>query len=98
MGVHSESKMDQLPPNSVMVAHDLYRRTQLKSDRSVLGFAIDMGGNLATPGNGRSLKIPFGRRSGAHKQTGPDRRYHNRRRQHRSSDSEDPDPEMLSPL
>jgi phosphoenolpyruvate-protein phosphotransferase (PTS system enzyme I) len=60
MGVHSESKIHQLPPNSVMVAHDLSPAdtAQIKRE-SVLGFAIDMGGRTShTAIMARSLKMP----------------------------------------
>ncbi len=60
MGVHSESKIHQLPPNSVIVAHDLSPAdtAQIKRE-TVLGFAIDMGGRTShTAIMSRSLKIP----------------------------------------
>jgi phosphotransferase system enzyme I (PtsI) len=60
MGVGSESKIHQLPPNSIIVAHDLSPAdtAQIKRE-SVLGFAIDMGGRTShTAIMARSLKIP----------------------------------------
>jgi phosphotransferase system enzyme I (PtsI) len=60
MGVTSESKIHQLPPNSIIVAHDLSPAdtAQIKRE-SVLGFAIDMGGRTShTAIMARSLKIP----------------------------------------
>jgi phosphoenolpyruvate-protein phosphotransferase (PTS system enzyme I) len=60
MGVHSERKMHQLPPNSIIVAHDLSPAdtAQIKRE-SVLGFAIDMGGRTShTAIMARSLKMP----------------------------------------
>jgi phosphotransferase system enzyme I (PtsI) len=60
MGISSESKIHQLPPNSVIVAHDLSPAdtAQIKRE-SVLGFAIDMGGKTShTAIMARSLKIP----------------------------------------
>lgn len=60
MGIASESKIHQLPPNSVIVAHDLSPAdtAQIKRE-SVLGFAIDMGGRTShTAIMARSLKIP----------------------------------------
>lgn len=60
MGVHSERKMHQLPPNSIIVAHDLSPADTAQMQRdSVLGFAIDMGGRTShTAIMARSLKIP----------------------------------------
>ncbi len=60
MGVSSESKIHQLPPNSVIVAHDLSPAdtAQIKRE-SVLGLALDMGGRTShTAIMARSLKIP----------------------------------------
>jgi phosphoenolpyruvate-protein phosphotransferase (PTS system enzyme I) len=60
MGVGLESKIHQLPPNSIIVAHDLSPAdtAQIKRE-SVLGFAIDMGGRTShTAIMARSLKIP----------------------------------------
>ncbi|MBI5570132.1 MAG: phosphoenolpyruvate--protein phosphotransferase [Desulfomonile tiedjei] len=60
MGVPSESKIHQLPPHSVLVAHDLSPAdtAQIKSER-VLGFAIDMGGRTShTAIMARSMKLP----------------------------------------
>lgn len=60
MGAGLESKIHQLPPNSIIVAHDLSPAdtAQIKRE-SVLGFAIDMGGRTShTAIMARSLKIP----------------------------------------
>jgi len=60
MGISPESKIHQLPPNSVIVAHDLSPAdtAQIKRE-SVFGFAIDMGGKTShTAIIARSLKLP----------------------------------------
>lgn len=60
MGITSRSKVHQLPPNSVIVAHDLSPSdtAQIKKE-NVFGFAIDMGGKTShTAIMARSLKIP----------------------------------------
>ena len=60
MGVPSESKIHQLPPNSILVAHDLSPAdtAQIKREQ-VLGFAIDMGGRTShTAIMARSMKLP----------------------------------------
>jgi phosphoenolpyruvate-protein phosphotransferase (PTS system enzyme I) len=60
MGMSSESKIHQLPPNSVIIAHDLSPAdtAQIKRE-SVIGFAMDMGGRTShTAIMARSLKIP----------------------------------------
>jgi phosphoenolpyruvate-protein phosphotransferase (PTS system enzyme I) len=60
MNMPSESKIHQLPPNSIIVAHDLSPAdtAQIQRER-VLGFAIDMGGRTShTAIMARSLKIP----------------------------------------
>ncbi len=57
---YSEKRMPSLPPNSVIVAHDLSPTdtAQIHTD-SVLGFAIDMGGKTShTAIMARSLKLP----------------------------------------
>lgn len=60
MGISSESKIHQLPPNSIMVSHDLSPADTAQIKREcVLGFAIDMGGRTShTAIMARSLKIP----------------------------------------
>jgi len=60
MGISSERKIHQLPPNSVIVAHDVSPADTAQIDReSVIGFAIDMGGRTShTAIMARSLKIP----------------------------------------
>jgi phosphotransferase system enzyme I (PtsI) len=60
MGVHSESKIHQLPPNSVIVSHDLSPADTVQIEKgSVIGYAIDMGGKTShTAIMARSLKIP----------------------------------------
>ena len=60
MGITSRSKVHQLPPKSVIVAHDLSPSdtAQIKKE-NVFGFAIDMGGKTShTAIMARSLKIP----------------------------------------
>lgn len=60
MGIASETKVHQLPPNAILVAHDLSPAdtAQLKGEQ-VVGFAIDMGGRTShTAIMARSLKIP----------------------------------------
>ncbi|MCX5860921.1 MAG: phosphoenolpyruvate--protein phosphotransferase [Desulfomonile sp.] len=60
MGITSKSKMHQLPPHSVIVAHDLspIDTAQIKKE-NVFGVAIDMGGRTShTAIMARSLKIP----------------------------------------
>jgi len=60
MGIASHTKIHQLPPNSIIVAHDLSPAdtAQIKRD-NVVGFAIDMGGKTShTAIMARSLKIP----------------------------------------
>jgi phosphotransferase system enzyme I (PtsI) len=60
MGISSESKIHQLPPNSIIIAHDLSPAdtAQIKSE-CVFGFATDMGGRTShTAIMARSLKIP----------------------------------------
>jgi phosphotransferase system enzyme I (PtsI) len=60
MGRSDDRGFHQLPPNSVIVAHDLSPAdtAQLQSDK-VLGFAIDMGGRTShTAIMARSLKLP----------------------------------------
>jgi len=60
MGMSSESKIQHLPPNSVIIAHDLSPAdtAQIKGE-SVIGFAMDMGGKTShTAIMARSLKIP----------------------------------------
>lgn len=60
MGMSSESKIQQLPPTSVIIAHDLSPAdtAQIKRE-SVIGFAMDMGGKTShTAIMARSLKIP----------------------------------------
>lgn len=60
MGIASDKKIHQLPPNAVIVAHDLSPADTAQITRdSVLGFAIDMGGRTShTAIMARSLKIP----------------------------------------
>jgi phosphotransferase system enzyme I (PtsI) len=60
MGIPSESKIHQLPPNSIIVAHDLSPADTAQIQREhVLGFAMDMGGRTShTAIMARSLKIP----------------------------------------
>ncbi len=60
MGMPSESKIHQLPANSIIVAHDLSPADTAQIQREqVLGFAIDMGGRTShTAIMARSLKIP----------------------------------------
>jgi phosphoenolpyruvate-protein phosphotransferase (PTS system enzyme I) len=60
MGIPSESKIHQLPPNSIIIAHDLSPADTAQIQREhVLGFAIDMGGRTShTAIMARSLKIP----------------------------------------
>lgn len=60
LGVSSERKMHQLPPNSILVAHDLSPAdaAQLKKE-NVLAIATDVGGRTShTAIMSRSLKIP----------------------------------------
>ncbi len=60
MGLSTESKIHQLPPNSIIVSHDLSPADTAQIKREcVLGFAIDMGGRTShTAIMARSLKIP----------------------------------------
>ncbi|MBI5251205.1 MAG: phosphoenolpyruvate--protein phosphotransferase [Desulfomonile tiedjei] len=60
MGISTESKIHQLPPNSIIVSHDLSPADTAQIKREcVLGFAIDMGGRTShTAIMARSLKIP----------------------------------------
>ncbi|MFH1117234.1 MAG: phosphoenolpyruvate--protein phosphotransferase [Pseudomonadota bacterium] len=60
MGVHSESKIHQLPPNSIVVSHDLSPADTVQIEKgTVIGFAVDMGGKTShTAIMARSLKIP----------------------------------------
>lgn len=60
MGIHSESKFHQLPPNSVVVSHDLSPADTVQIEKeSVIGFAVDMGGKTSHSAiMARSLKIP----------------------------------------
>jgi phosphotransferase system enzyme I (PtsI) len=60
MGIHHDSRIHQLPPNSVIVAHDLSPADTVQLDRgSVIAFAIDMGGKTShTAIMARSLKLP----------------------------------------
>jgi phosphoenolpyruvate-protein phosphotransferase (PTS system enzyme I) len=60
MGIASDKKIHQLPPNAVIVAHDLSPADTAQITRdTVLGFAIDMGGRTShTAIMARSLKIP----------------------------------------
>ncbi|MEW6351543.1 MAG: phosphoenolpyruvate--protein phosphotransferase [Thermodesulfobacteriota bacterium] len=59
-GGPAERKLPQLPPNSVVVAHDMSPADTAQLPRGrVLGFAIDMGGRTShTAIMARSLKIP----------------------------------------
>lgn len=60
MGITSRSKVHQLPPNSIIIAHDLSpsETAQIKKE-NVFGFAIDMGGRTSHSAiMARSLKIP----------------------------------------
>ena len=60
LGVSSEKKMHQLPPNSILVSHDLSPAdaAQLKRE-SVLAIATDVGGKTSHSAiMSRSLKIP----------------------------------------
>jgi phosphoenolpyruvate-protein phosphotransferase (PTS system enzyme I) len=60
MGISSESKIHQLPPNSIIISSDLSPADTAQIKREcVLGFAIDMGGRTShTAIMARSLKIP----------------------------------------
>ncbi|MBM3299813.1 MAG: phosphoenolpyruvate--protein phosphotransferase, partial [Deltaproteobacteria bacterium] len=60
MGIHHDSRMHHLPPNSVIVAHDLSPADTVQLDRSkVIAFATDMGGKTShTAIMARSLKLP----------------------------------------
>ncbi|MDQ7781606.1 MAG: phosphoenolpyruvate--protein phosphotransferase [Desulfomonilaceae bacterium] len=60
MGVRSETKIHQLPPNSIIVSHDLSPADTVQmAKESVIGFAVDMGGKTShTAIMARSLKIP----------------------------------------
>jgi len=60
MGRSQDSKIRQLPPNSVIVAHDLSPGdTAQIHGESVVGFAIEMGGKTShTAIMARSLKMP----------------------------------------
>ena len=60
MGISSESKIHQLPPNSIIIAHDLSPADTAQIKREcVFGFATDMGGRTShTAIMARSLKIP----------------------------------------
>jgi phosphoenolpyruvate-protein phosphotransferase (PTS system enzyme I) len=60
MGIASESKIHQLPPNAILVSHDLSPAdtAQLKREE-VFAFATDIGGRTShTAIMARSLKIP----------------------------------------
>jgi phosphoenolpyruvate-protein phosphotransferase (PTS system enzyme I) len=60
MGLSSQTKIQQMPPNSIIISHDLSPAdtAQIKRE-SVLAFAIDMGGRTShTAIMARSLKIP----------------------------------------
>lgn len=60
MGIQSPGAVTQLPPNSVIIAHDLSPAdtAQIKKD-NVFGFATDMGGKTShTAIMARSIKIP----------------------------------------
>lgn len=60
MGIHSAGVVQHLPPNSIIVAHDLSPAdtAQIRKD-NVLGFATDVGGKTShTAIMARSLKIP----------------------------------------
>lgn len=60
LGRSEEGKIHQLPPNSIIVSHDLSPAdTALIQWGTVIGFAIDMGGQTShTAIMARSLKIP----------------------------------------
>ncbi|MGD9818518.1 MAG: phosphoenolpyruvate--protein phosphotransferase [Desulfomonilaceae bacterium] len=60
MGISTEKKIHQLPPNSIIVAHDLSPADAAQIKREdVLGFATDVGGKTShTAIMARSLKIP----------------------------------------
>lgn len=60
MGIYHESRIHQIPPNSVIVAHDLSPADTVQIEREyVIGFAIDMGGRTShTAIMARSLKLP----------------------------------------
>ncbi len=60
MGIASDKKIHQLPPNAIIVAHDLSPADTAQITRdAVLGFVIDMGGRTShTAIMARSLKIP----------------------------------------
>lgn len=60
MGIHHDSKIHNLPPNAVIVAHDLSPADTVQVTREkVVGFAIDMGGKTShTAIMARSLKLP----------------------------------------
>lgn len=60
LGRSEEGKIHQLPPNSIIVSHDLSPAdTAVIKWGTVLGFAIDMGGQTShTAIMARSLKIP----------------------------------------
>jgi phosphotransferase system enzyme I (PtsI) len=60
MGIATEKKIHQLPPNSIIVSQDLSPADTAQIKREcVLGFAIDMGGRTShTAIMARSLKIP----------------------------------------
>mgnify|MGYP005837960687 CR=1 FL=1 len=60
MGIHHESKIHHLPPNAIIVAHDLSPADTVQLTREkVVGFAIDMGGKTShTAIMARSLKLP----------------------------------------
>lgn len=60
MGIHHESKIHNLPPNAVIVAHDLSPADTVQVSREqVVGFAVDMGGRTShTAIMARSLKLP----------------------------------------
>ncbi|MEW6113703.1 MAG: phosphoenolpyruvate--protein phosphotransferase, partial [Thermodesulfobacteriota bacterium] len=60
MGRSEDKKITQLPPNAIIVAHDLSPAETAQIEREqVLGFAIDMGGKTShTAIMARSLKMP----------------------------------------
>lgn len=60
MGRADEKKIHQLPPNTIIVAHDLSPADTAQIQKEdVLGFAIDMGGRTShTAIMARSLKMP----------------------------------------
>lgn len=60
MGITAKNKVHQLPPNSVIVAHDVSPADTAQINKeNVLGFAIDMGGRTShTAIMAKSLKIP----------------------------------------